>query len=172
MDKIAVLGMGPSIGDFNPESFEWSIGVNDIWRVYHSNDIVCLDKPSAFTPERLRVIQTSKPNKFFSQMVDWDIRPDFAKIDIRPGYPDRVCNLDRFGGYEKSFCSPFIACQIAYRYYAAQEIHLFGVDMLNHPHLNGDTCLTIKKHFNNLQSALIQKHSRIVVYGNGILKDI
>jgi len=164
--------MGPSIGDFNPESFEWSIGVNDIWRVYHSNDIVCLDNPSAFIPDRLRVIQTSKPNKFFSQMVDWDIRPDFAKIDIRPGYPDRVCNLDRFGGYEKSFCSPFIACQIAYRYYAAQEIHLFGVDMLNHPHLDAPLCAKIKVHFKNLQAALIQKHSRIVVHGQGILQNL
>ena len=172
MDKIAVLGMGPSIGDFNPESFEWSIGVNDIWRVYHSNDIVCLNSPKEFAPDRLRIIQMSVPNKFFSQMVVWDTRPDFCKINIRPGYPDRVCSLDLFGGYEKSYCSPFIAVQIAFRYYGAQEIHLFGVDMTAHPKLDRPLCAKIKVHFKNLQAALVQKHSRIVVHGNGILRDI
>jgi len=105
-------------------------------------------------------------------MVIWDTRPDFSKIDIRPGYPDRVCSIDRFGGYEKSFCSPFIAAQIAYRYYAAREIHLFGVDLTAHPKLDRALCGRIKVHFENLQAALIPKYSRLIVHGQGILKDL
>jgi hypothetical protein len=172
MNRIAVLGTGPSIHEFDPDGYDWSIGVNDIWKFYHSEDIVCLNAPKEFTPERLRIIQNSTPNKFFSQMVIWDTRPDFSKIDIRPGYPDRVCSIDRFGGYEKSFCSPFIAAQIAYRYYAAREIHLFGVDLTAHPKLDRALCGRIKVHFENLQAALIPKYSRLIVHGQGILKDL
>ena len=172
MNKIAILGTGPSIHEFDPEGYDWSIGVNDIWKFYHSDDLVCLDLPSAFKRDRLKIINESKPVRFFSQIVDWDIRPDFVKIDISPGYPDRICNIDRFRWYEKSFCSPFVAVQIAYRFYAAREIHLFGVDMTAHPHLDQDICNKIKVHFHNLQAALIEKHSRIIVHGKGILKDL
>lgn len=166
------MGTGPSIHEFDPEGFDWSIGVNDIWKIYHSDDLVVLNSPKEFAPDRLRIIQDSTPNKFFSQMVIWDTRPDFVKIFLLAGYPDRICTLSLFGGYEKSYCSPFVACQIAFKYYAAQEIHLFGVDMTAHPRLDRPLCAKIKVHFQNLQAALIQKHSKIIVHGDGILKDL
>jgi len=172
MKNVAVLGTGGSVAEFSPEGYDWTIGVNDIWKIFQTKDIVCLDYPSAFKPDRLKVIQSSKPNKFFSQMVIWDIRPDFEQIKIKPGYPDRVCSLDMFQGFEKSYCSPFVAAQIAFRYYAAQEIHLYGVDLINHPHLDSKLCAKIKVHFQNLQAALKAKGSKIVVHGQGILQNL
>lgn len=169
--KIAVLGLGPSLNLYNPEEYELSIGVNDIWRFHKTDVIVCLDKFSAFTPERLKIIQESKPKAFYSQIVIWDTRPDFRKIDFYPGYPDRLCTLDSRVFY-KSFCSPFVACQIAYWHYGATEIHLFGVDLVNHPHLDASLCGRIKIHFRHLKTALVLKGCQLIIHGEGILKDI
>jgi hypothetical protein len=171
MGKITVLGLGPSIHEFNPVEFELSVGVNDIWKFIKSDVIVCLDNPSIFTPERLKIINESKPEAFYSQMVAWDERPDFKKINILPSYPDTYLNLDANEFY-KSYCSPFVAVQVGYKYYGATEIHLYGVDLLNHPHLNEVYCTKIKKHFVVLKSALETKGVELIVHGNGILKDL
>ena len=173
MNKVAVLGTGCSVKEFDPKEFDWSIGVNDIWKYVHTNDIVCLNPRKDFTPDRMKIIDESTPEHFWSQIVNYDYRPDFRKIDILPGYPETHCSLDGFPWkMNKSYCSPFVACQVAYFYYAAHEIHLFGVDMVAHPHLNGDLCGKIKTHFINLKAALKQKNCELIVHGSGILKDI
>jgi len=168
--KIAVLGLGPSLNLFNYTDFELSIGVNDIWRFHKADVIVCLDKFSAFTPERLKVIHESKPKAFYSQIVIWDTRTDFIKINLQPGYPDHICKIGPV--FQKSFCSPFVACQVAYWHYGATEIHLFGVDLLNHPHLDQALCAKIKIHFRHLKRALDEKGCQMIVHGKGILKDL
>jgi hypothetical protein len=171
MKKIAVLGMGPSWQLFKPEEFELSIGVNDIWRLVKCDVVVCLNPPRDFTSDRLKVINECKPAVFYSQLVIWDSRPDFRKIDLIPGYPDISCQIENRAFY-KSYCSPFVAVQIAYKYYFAKEIHLFGVDMTNHPHLDLKICGHIIKHFRNLKTALALKGCELAVFGSGILKDL
>jgi hypothetical protein len=170
MEKIAVLGIGPSLKEYNL-NFRFSIGVNDIWRFVKTNAVVCLDYQKAFTPDRLKVINECTPDIFYSQIINWDTRSDFKKIDLLPGYPDVFCNLN-LPAFQKSYCSPFVAVQIAYKYYFADEIHLFGVDLLNHPHLDSKLCAIIKKHFINLKAALIQKNCELIIHGEGILKNI
>lgn len=168
MGKVAVLGLGSSVNLFDPADFDLSIGVNDIWRVFKTDVVVCVDRPQAFTPDRLRVINECRPQAFYSHAVIWDKRKDFHKIDLLPGYPDLICTLDR-PGYWKSFCSPFVAVQIAYKMYAATEIHLFGVDLVNHPHLDRALCAKIKIHFRHLKQALADKGCALIVHGDGIL---
>ena len=165
--RIAVIGLGCSVSLY-AEGFDLTIGVNDTWRKVKTDVLVCLDKRSAFTADRLRVIDQSKPQAFYSQMIQWDTRPDFRKIEFYPTYPDKICKLDG-PKYEKSFFSPFVAMQIAYRVYGATEIHVFGVDMTNHPHLKGKLLDKIKLHFKNLCKAMTD--CKIIVYGDGILKD-
>jgi hypothetical protein len=65
-----------------------------------------------------------------------------------------------------------VACEIAYKFYYATEIHLFGVDLINHPHLNGELCNKIVTHFRNLKTTLTENNCKLVIYGNGILKNI
>jgi len=171
MGKIAVCGLGQSVNLFmaeEPLAYDLTIGVNDIYRYINTDINVCVDKPTAFTPERLRVINQSTPKIFYSQMVMWDKRPDFKKINILPGYPDRICDLKQ-NGFWKSFCSPFIAVQVAWRLHGATEVHLFGVDLINHPHLDYKLCQKIKVHFVNLRHALKDMGCRMIVHGNGIL---
>ncbi len=169
--KIAILGLGPSLKEFNSVDFGLSIGVNDIWRYVKSEAVVCLDNARAFNSDRLKVINDCKPEAFYSQIINWDTRPDFKKIDILPGYPEKICNLD-LPQFHKSFCSPFVACQIAYRYYRATEIYLFGVDLINHPYLDASICAKIKTHFVNLKLALKSKNCDLIIHGEGILKVI
>lgn len=174
MGKVAVLGLGPSRELFEPyvaAQYEATIGVNDIWRFYKTDAIVCLDYPRAFTPDRMRVITESRPEAFYSQVVIWDTRPDFKKINIIPGYPEQACSIDG-PDYQKSYCSPFVATQIAFKIYAAREIHLYGVDLTNHPHLDRKLCDKIKIHFSNLKRALELKDCKLIIHGDGILTNL
>jgi hypothetical protein len=172
MGKIAVLGLGKSLELFVKENYDLSIGVNDIWRFVNTDAIVCLDYRKVFNPDRIKYIDESKPQAFYSQIVNWDDRPDFKKIDILPGYPaERFCNLD-LTGYYKSYCSPFVAVQIAWKIYKADEVHLFGVDLVDHPNLDHLLCDKIKMHFKHLKTALELKNCKMIVWGNGILKDL
>jgi hypothetical protein len=169
--KIAVLGLGKSLSLFKKENFDLSIGVNDIWRYVKTDIVVCLDHEKVFKPERLKAIKESAPQAFYSQIVNWDYRKDFIKLNFYSQYPEIGCNIDK-PTYEKSFCSPFVAAQIAYKEYGADEIHVFGVDLLNHPHLDARLCGRIKKHFINLKTALIKVDCKLIIHGEGILKDI
>jgi len=169
--KIAVLGLGPSLELFVKEDQDLCIGVNDIWRFVDTDAVVCLDHRKVFNTDRLKYIDESRPQAFYSQIVNWDIRPDFKKITISPGYPDHYCQLDA-PAFQKSYCSPFVAVQIAWKIYHATEIHLFGVDLLNHPHLDHALCGKIKKHFKNLKTALLDKNCPFIVHGEGILIDL
>ena len=171
MNKIAVLGTGESLSLYDPAAFDLAIGVNDIWRYHRVDAVVVLNKPSSFGFDRIRHIRESEADAFFSQMVTWDYKRGFKKIEFYPGNPDNLCKLDG-EPYERSYCSPFVACQIAYRVYSATEIHLFGVDMTRHPNLNGNILPRVVTHFSNLNKALREKGSEIIVHGNGILKNI
>lgn len=169
--KIAVLGMGSSLAEFRAEEFDMSIGCNDIWRFVKSEVVVCLDYRKGFSEDRWKYIDGCKPKAFYSQIVDYDNRPDFIKVNLAPGYPDGGCNINT-PYLQKSFCSPYVAVQIAWKYYFADEVHLFGIDMVDHPHLNGEVCGKIKIHFQHLKNALKEKDCLLVVHGNGILSDL
>jgi len=174
INRVAVIGTGPSVKLFTgeqPIEFDTTIGVNDVWKYVKTNVLVVLNPEKDFTPDRLKIIKDSHPCKFFSQIVNWDYRNDFRQIRLRPGYPDLILRL-KGPEYEKSYCSPFVAVQIAYREYYADEIHLFGIDMTNHPHLNGELCAKIRKHFTLLKRALAENNCQMVVHGQGILSTI
>ena len=72
----------------------------------------------------------------------------------------------------KSLCSPFVACGVAYKFYNPSEIHVYGVDLIQHPNLDLKMRMRIKTHFINLKAALIQKGCKLIIHGDGILKNI
>lgn len=167
MGKITILGLGPSVDLYKPDG-SITIGVNDIWRVIKTDYIVCVDDVSRFTPDRLKTINDSKPKKFYSQLDCWSSRSDFEKIELQPYYPKHVCQLD-LKQLPKSHCSPFVAACLAWNYFKPDEIHVYGVDLVNHPHLKKHSLYNIKLHFHNLKVALRQKGCEMVIHGNGIL---
>jgi hypothetical protein len=173
MKKIAVLGLGESICEFEKKSimFALSIGVNDIWRKIETDYVVCIDRPDRFTDDRLKVINESKPQRFYSQLNEWSGRPDFYRIELQPNYPNYMIQLN-IPAIPKSFCSPFVAAAIAFKLHKADEIHLFGVDLLNHPNLNGRTVEKIRDHFILMRDELNKQNVSLIVHGNGALKSV
>jgi len=171
MGAIAILGLGPSLKLYNPQEYEMSVGVNDIWNYHKSEAVICLDRKSAFNAARYLTIETCRPNAFYSQIVNWDFIPGFVKIDLLPNYSETVIDLN-LQKFHKSYCSPFVAVQVAFRYYKATYIHLFGVDLVSHPHLDQRMCGRIKHHFTLLAKALRENGCQFIVYGEGILKNI
>lgn len=177
--KIAVLGLGPSLRLFHPEDYDLVIGVNDIWKHYSSDIVVCVDLKSAFNENRLSIIESCRPLKFYSifptkehpEVRDWSDREDIKVIELMPNLPDHICQLN-LPQYPKSMCSPFVACGVAFKDYGATEIHLFGVDLIDHPHLKEDMCKRIKIHFKNMLVALRMSGSDLIVHGDGILKKL
>lgn len=166
MGKVIVLGTGPSLKEHVPDG-SYTIGVNDIWRYRRTNAVVCLNNPSQFAPERLRIIRDCQPEIFYSQIVNWDFKKGFQLLTLRSGYPTTRCSLE--GAFEKSYCSPFVAVQIAYRFNGATEIELYGIDMVNHPNLKNKILDEIKKHFALLKKALQEHGCKMVVHGSGVL---
>ena len=168
--KIAVLGLGPSLNLFTPD-YDYSIGVNDIWRHVKTNAVVCLDHRKAFSFERMAIIDTCKPEIFYTQIVNYDTRPDFQLIALTKTFPDTFCNLD-IPEINKSLCSPFVACGVAWKFYTPKEIHVYGVDLIQHNNLDLKMRMRIKTHFINLKFALLQKGCELIIHGDGILKNI
>lgn len=167
--KTAVLGLGQSIELFNPEGYNFVIGVNDIWK-FHKTDVLCVfDKPDKFTKERIDTINRSEPEYFISHLDDYNTRKDFNKIKLQDSFPLYSCNLDS-EEYPISMVSPFIACAIAYKIFEATEIHLFGVDMKNHHVINEFKGKQVINHFKNLKIALKEKKCELIVHGDGILR--
>ena len=168
--KIAVLGLGPSVVEFmaQPKAYQETIGVNDNWRFWHTDYLVCLDRKEKFNDVRRKVIDESRPRHFYTHLDEWQDRADYRPITLQFGYPQHECVLEG-EALPKSLCSPFVACAIAYKLLGANELHMFGVDLVDHPHLRDVSVKHIVKHFVNLQRALILKGARIVVHGKGML---
>jgi hypothetical protein len=170
--KVAVLGLGPTLSWYKPNEFDLSVGVNDIWRFHQTSIVVCLDYRGKFTDERFSIIDKCTPNMFVSHLPEYRYRPDFHRINFQNYYPDERVDLEDTL-YPKSINSPFVAAVVAFKICHATEIHLFGVDFVDHPKLYGEEKLgKIKLHFKNLKHSLQQCGCELVVRGYGILSDL
>lgn len=168
--KIAICGLGESIREFNG-GFDVTIGVNDIWRIVKTDYVVCVDRPDRFVPDRLDIINNCSPLHFYSQLDEWKHRPDFHRIELQHDYPNNIVQLD-IPAIPKSFCSPFVAAAIAYKLHGANEIHLFGVDLINHPLLKTRSVERIVRHFTILRDEFIERGITFHVHGNGALRSL
>jgi len=134
--KINVLGLGETLNHFK-EDGNITIGVNDIHSRFKTDYVVCVDHPSVFDSKRFRSIASTICKGFYSQVNDWrDVIKNFNFIEFNTGR-GILDNLDN-----DKFCysnnSPYVACILAYKL-GAKEIVLWGVDLNDHPHINGNS---------------------------------
>jgi hypothetical protein len=129
-----------------------------------------VDQKTRFTASRLKVIEECRPEIFYSQIINYDTHPGFRLIKLANYYPDNFLSL-AIPEINKSYCSPFVAAGIAYKFHDATEIHLFGVDLITPLHFPLDQVhiSKIKIHFSKLKAALKDKGCELIVHGNGIL---
>jgi hypothetical protein len=168
--EVAVFGLGESLALYGG-GCAVTFGVNDIWRAMPVDYLVCIDERERFTPERLAYIDAARPQRFYSQLEQWQARPDFYAITLQEQYPDYVCQLN-LPALPKSLCSPFVAAAIAYKLHGATSIHLYGVDLLTHPHLKDYSLQAIRRHFGTLKKALAAGGCQLIVHGNGLLRSL
>lgn len=130
-NTVHVIGLGETAKDFIPDG-NLTIGVND---VYGCGRNVCVDRPNVFSPERLETIKTLPVESFYSHLDDWSFMPTFKKIELK----NINAHNDRWNEFiPSSNNSPFVACGVAYKYYGAKEIRLWGVDFNDHPNIKDE----------------------------------
>lgn len=165
---IDILGLGESLSLYTP-SQNITFGVNDIFRKQSVDYLVCVDKKTAFTEDRLKVIKESYPKIFYSQLDEWNFKSNFQRIELQNHYPDSYCNLN-VNAYPKSTYSPFVAIAIAFKQFRPDIINLYGVDFITHQNFK-DTLSRdrILRHTQNLKKSLKDKDCSLIIHGDGLL---
>lgn len=169
--KINVLGLGESLLNYTPTNTV-TIGVNDIYKHFKTDHIVCVDKPNRFDINRQQIIRESTAKTFFSQLDEWkSLVNNYKKIEFAIGRgkfdeldSDKIC----FG-----CSSPLVATVIAYKM-GAKEIELFGVDFNTHPNFVDNVLNRAIREFVTLKKELdkrgviikTQPQSRLFSYFN------
>lgn len=130
MEHFSILGLGESLKNFSPNG-SVTIGVNDIYKHFPADYVVCVDTPDKFNPERFKTITTSNHKKFFSHLPEWHPHiQNFQLIKLfhgRGNFSNIDSDLIAYG-----ISSPIVACIIAYKM-GAKQIDLYGVDFNTHP---------------------------------------
>lgn len=150
---IDVLGLGETINEFKPNSEHFTIGSNDIYKYFATDYLAVYDMKRAFAPERLKIIESSTPKKFYSYLKDWEQQPNFELMTINKEPRNNYENIHK-EGVIACLTSSAICCQLAFKL-GAKEINLYGVDLNNHKILSKpDRLLKIESAFKSLKRAL------------------
>ena len=93
MEHFSILGLGESLKNFSPNG-SVTIGVNDIYKHFPADYVVCVDTPDKFNPERFKTITSSYYKGSHGIIVTYDItdRDSFAKISEWMAEVDRHAN--------------------------------------------------------------------------------
>ena len=154
--RVAVIGLGESASAFTGGCF--SIGVND---VQGTDAVVCVDRINAFDETRRQKIISGTAPVFFSQLSEWNFKKGFRKLDLMNVNAIRTIN-DHATPCSNN--STFVACAVAFQYYRASEIILYGADFNTHKVLADDKKFaTTLKDFQLLQKMLRKNNSQIIV---------
>ena len=134
--KIHILGLGETINHFTPDG-NTTIGVNDIHSRFATDYVVCVDVPAVFDKKRLDTICQTKCKGFYTQINEWTKFVQNVNIIEFNSGRGLLHHLDN-----DKFCysnnSPYVACILAYKM-GAKEIVLWGVDLIDHPHIHGNS---------------------------------
>ena len=146
---IHILGLGESLDEYSPDGNK-TIGVNDIHSRIKTDFVVCIDHPKAFNSERLKTIQETNCEGFYSQVDDWSNVQNFNKIELNKGR-GIIKDLDS-SGFCYSISSPYVAAVLAYKL-GAKEIVLHGVDFRTHENFKDHRREKALRDFKELDSA-------------------
>jgi hypothetical protein len=122
--KVIVSGCGTSATDLkNPQDF-FTIGVNDIGRLYSSNYLVVLNDKASFKPDRWEWVEKSQCPHIFTHIKGLAVKEE-SKVLLQLGRYGG-CDLDK-EAVDYTSNSPFVGCIIA-AYMGFTKIGILGVD--------------------------------------------
>lgn len=123
---VDIVATGKSFQNW--EQHDFSIGVNDCWKLGKPTDalLVC-NRPEQFASDRFEIIKSSTPKEFYSHKSNWaEYFPKWKKLNLVQWYgtinPNQVYS---------SNTSSFIALSLAYNL-GAKKIIMWGVDLMDH----------------------------------------
>jgi len=180
MKRVAIIGLGESRTDFfkmsNIFKFHVTIGINDVGKYLFPDFLFVTDPPYIFSEERQEtIINTCLVQKMYAVSAGWlGIKCKFP-IEIIPTESQNTENRGKFNLesllYGFSFDSAFIAVQIAFKEFKADQIVLFGIDFKTH-HLI-EYIDEIKTHYKNLADELLKNDCKLYVSSNySLLSDV
>ncbi len=160
MKIVHVLGLGPSIKDFKPDGNQ-TVGVNDIYKYFPADIVVCVDRPNRFSNERLKTIIEGEQKTFLSHIGQWEpIVNNFELMKLQPRGP--LTTLEQ-GPIPSSTNSAYVASCIAYRI-GGKKIILHGVDFTTHPTLGRSGPMkTTLNHFKELSYQMFRRGVELCV---------
>lgn len=152
MDTVHLLALGPTM--LEAPNFGYFMGVNDVHKYAYTHELVVVDEPEKFSPDRKKVIWHSQPaNGFWSPRKAWQGHSKFRFFPL--AYNHNNHDIDHHG-YIFSNNSPFVAAVHAYKQ-GYKDIVLWGVDFFDHPRIKADKKVTAKKHYQWLDRVLSNK---------------
>ena len=126
---VGVIACGQSSEGWFNTTHDYTIGVNDCFRFGHPvNELLLINQPKSFTPERLETIKSTKFDKVLTHSGTWDkIFPQNERIRLQ-SFSKHL----KKGHVYSSKTSPFVAASLAFNM-GASDIILHGVDLISHP---------------------------------------
>lgn len=147
---VSIVACGKSAENWFLTPYDYSIGVNDCWKWGHPvNELIVVNSPKNFTPERLETIKRTKFEKVKTNSANWN----------NIFQQNEIIRMQSFGKYLKkghiysSKSSPFVAMSIAFNM-GATHVILHGCDYLDHP--------SIKDKLLNYEIRNIQNFTRMM----------
>ena len=157
-----ILGLAPSVTAYKP-SGNITIGVNDIFKICSVDHLIVIDNPNQFNNKRKNTILQSTPKLFISQINTWNRMKNFHLIKLA-NVRGSVSQIEQHNIYPYSIMSPYVAIVHAYKL-GATEIIIYGVDLLNHKSLTGDSKIKrVLTDISTLNQYLIKKNVSLKVY--------
>lgn len=127
-EKVIVSGLGKSALELkNPQDY-FTIGVNDIGRLYQPTYLVVLNDKQTFLAERWEYVKNSKCPTIFTHIKHLPIQ-EAQRCVIKLGRYGQ-CELDK-EAVDYTSNSPYVACMIA-AFMGFKKIGLLGVDFTAH----------------------------------------
>jgi len=169
--KIDVIACGESALNY-VNTGNTTVGVNDCYRIYPVDYLVCVDLPSAFNRERLTTIVKSKPKMFYSQLYNWNAYFENFELLVFSFSSGNLTYFNNKPTIAYSNNSAFVACSLAYKL-GAKEIFLYGADFNTHPNFTEENNLKkTLKDFNALNEKLLQLGCKLRVTKESKLSSI
>jgi len=146
--KADVLGLGESLKDYSPSKNNITFGVNDIFKHHHVDYLVCVDRITAFTPERFATIKASTCLKFYTHLEEWQNHLKNVQLFSLSGPRGCIKGIES-QDVPYSNNSTFVAVVLAYKH-GAKEINIFGADFNTHKNFKINKGEIVLKDFKKL----------------------
>jgi hypothetical protein len=123
---INIIGCGETGANWDGTGH--SIGVNDCWKFGKPTDLLMvLNRRSTFTPDRIKIIEDSKPKDFYCNLEEWRRSFNDMKLITTTRWNNAFINDVIYHSKTSPFCAMSLAYNLGFR-----TLVLWGVDFQTH----------------------------------------